>query len=78
MHSSIVSIIDKTLIICFKELSILFTIILKKFPVSRKTPLIDLTFLSVPDLAKIFPINYGGNTTLDNVPLTPKIENEEL
>ena len=63
--------------ICFVELSILLTIILKISPLPSKIPETDLTLLSLPDLAKILPLRVAEDFTFTNDPLTPKIEKDE-
>ena len=64
-------------IICFVELSILLTIMLKTLPSPNIIPETDLTLLSLPDLAKILPLRFTGALTLANEPLTPNSENDE-
>ena len=64
-------------IICFVELSILLTIMLKTLPSPNIKPETDLTLLSLPDLAKILPLRFHGAFTLAKEPLTPNSENDE-
>ena len=74
---SVLSTIDNIFIICFVELSILLTIMLKILPCPNRIPETDLTLLSLPDLAKILPLRFTGTFILANEPLTPNIENDE-